>query len=160
MPCLRGAFGQAYRSPNVAGQTSGGMRGGAFPFSFPHLFLCQRIHLLSRAPARPFMSAGRFRPSPHTAGQESAGNGNGKAMAAAQGRGHVAQNIRTADRYSSRGNDLWMAAARSPKDAQAPVSDRHIPFRLLQKFLPFKERQALFREPGPHPSGFVGRADI
>lgn len=32
----------------------------------------------------------------------------------------------------SRGNDLWMAAARSSKDAQAPLSDRHIPFRLFQ----------------------------
>lgn len=37
----------------------------------------------------------RLRPSPHTAGQESAGNGNGKAMAAAQGRGHAVQSIRT-----------------------------------------------------------------
>lgn len=147
--------GQAYRSPNVAGQTSGGMRGGAFPFSFPHLLLCQRIHLLSRAPARPAYVRRHTRPDKKAPGTATAKPWRRRRVGVMQFKASA-----RADRYSSRGNDLWMAAARSPKDAQAPVSDRHIPFRLLQKFLPFKERQALVREPGPHPSGFVGRADI
>ena len=45
--------------------------------------------------AIPVFVPARCRPLPYTAGQKSVGNGNSKAMAAAQGRGHAVQSIRT-----------------------------------------------------------------
>ena len=84
--------GQAYRSPNVAGQTSGGMRGGDVPIP---VFVPAPAPLPAYPSSLTCSRPSRLRPSPHTAGQESAGNGNGKAMAAAQGRGHAVQSIRT-----------------------------------------------------------------
>lgn len=61
-----------------------------------------RIYPSPRAPD-PLTSATCFRPLPSMAGPKSVGNGNSKAMAAAQGRGHVVQSIRAADRYLSSG---------------------------------------------------------
>lgn len=71
---------------------------------FLHLLLCHpaRIYPSPRAPD-PFTFATCFRPLPSMAGPKSVGNGNSKAMAAAQGRGHVVQSIRAADRYLSSG---------------------------------------------------------
>ena len=61
-----------------------------------------RIYPSPRA-SDPLTSATCFRPLPSMAGPKSVGNGNSKAMAAAQGRGHVVQSIRAADRYLSSG---------------------------------------------------------
>lgn len=61
-----------------------------------------RIYPSPRAPD-PLTFATCFRPLPSMAGPKSVGNGNSKAMAAAQGRGHVVQSIRAADRYLSSG---------------------------------------------------------
>lgn len=76
------------------------------PVSIPflHLLLCHpaRIYPSPRAPD-PLTSATCFRPLPSMAGPKSVDNGNSKAMAAAQGRGHVVQSIRAADRYLSSG---------------------------------------------------------
>lgn len=76
------------------------------PVSIPflHLLLCHpaRIYPSPRAPDL-LTSATCFRPLPSMAGPKSVGNGNSKAMAAAQGRGHVVQSIRAADRYLSSG---------------------------------------------------------
>lgn len=76
------------------------------PVSIPflHLLLYQpaRIYPSPRAPD-PLTFATCFRPLPSMAGPQSVGNGNSKAMAAAQGRGHVVQSIRAADRYLSSG---------------------------------------------------------
>lgn len=61
-----------------------------------------RIYPSPRAPD-PLTFATCFRPLPSMAGPKSVDNGNSKAMAAAQGRGHVVQSIRAADRYLSSG---------------------------------------------------------
>lgn len=54
-------------------------------------------------------------------GQKSIGNGNSKAMAAAQSRSHVVQSIRTDGSIFKSGEcDLWMAAARSQKRRTGP----------------------------------------
>ena len=85
-----------------------------FPFLFPPQYCFHpvpapvalptpaRIYPSPRAPD-PLTSATCFRPLPSMAGPKSVGNGNSKAMAAAQGRGHVVQSIRAADRYLSSG---------------------------------------------------------